>query len=152
MWKISDGRYLLIEKSAWKKMVEYRQDNHRSYEAGGILLGSRRGIHIHIVDATIPMSSDIRGRYSFDRISPEHRKHAQEMWKKSGQKVTHVGEWHTHPEKHPTPSIIDRIAMRRMARKYRPEEMVSIILGTEGVDVEVFSHRKRTKKLSLLSC
>jgi len=55
MWITSDERYLLVEKPVWEKMAEFRQSTDRSHEAAGILLGSRRGTHMHIVDATFPM-------------------------------------------------------------------------------------------------
>lgn len=80
----------------------------RRTEAGGILIGSYRGQHVEVVSCTVPMPRDIRRRYSFDRRDPGHQAAALAAWHASDRTETFVGEWHTHPEPHPTPSGRDR--------------------------------------------
>lgn len=49
-------------------------------ERGGILLGTRRGAHFHVVDATLPMIGDRGSRFAFQRGRPEHSKIARKRW------------------------------------------------------------------------
>lgn len=50
--------------------------------------------------------------------------------------TTYLGEWHTHPEEIPTPSVIDRIgwAKKLLADSFS-EAIFFVILGTTTVRV-----------------
>jgi integrative and conjugative element protein (TIGR02256 family) len=104
-------------------------------EAGGILLGLRRDPHLEIVEATLPSETDVRARYRFLRRSSTHQAAATRAWKSSRQVMDYVGEWHTHPEPHPSPSGVDRSELLRRSREHRGESLVELILGWEGVYV-----------------
>lgn len=45
--------------------------------------------------------------FRFERKSIKHRDRVLNEWRNSKQITTYVGEWHTHPEDHPSPSSID---------------------------------------------
>ncbi len=65
-------------------------------------------------------------------------------WKESDETMGYMGEWHTHPEDHPTPSGIDLRNWLDITVP-RPEPMVFLILGRRsdwlgvsvGVEVKV---------------
>lgn len=113
IYRIGPDAYLLVECSVLKALARFKQCTPSATEAGGILIGSYRDNHIHIVDATTPQSGDIRTRFSFYRRSPEHQAFATRAWNSSRKTRTVVGEWHTHPENHPSPSTIDLAEWRR---------------------------------------
>jgi integrative and conjugative element protein (TIGR02256 family) len=102
-------------------------------EAGGILLGLRRDPHLEIVDATLPARGDVRQSHRFIRRSRSHQLAATRAWRQSGQLVDYLGEWHSHPEPHPSPSAIDESEMLRRSREHRSEALVELIVGYEGI-------------------
>lgn len=105
--KLKGQGFLLIEPGVIKKIKGYRQTKIRNKEAGGILIGAYRGDHVHITSLTVPGQLDKRTRTSFHRRSPHHQVSALKSWLNSKRINTWVGEWHTHPEDYPVPSIID---------------------------------------------
>lgn len=120
---------ILVEMAVLDALAPYRQADSNSPEAGGILLGFRRGQHLHVVDFTPPQIGDTHSRIRFDRVSDAHQKIALDRWTTSNSRLDYVGEWHTHPELNPTPSRLD---MREWKKIYsvRPAPMLFAILGT----------------------
>jgi len=78
-----------------------------SKERGGIFLGLRRGAHIHIKEATLPMRWDWGTMFGFRRSARGHQEVALRRWRDSSHTMDWVGEWHSHPEPVPSPSGID---------------------------------------------
>lgn len=133
MWQnpwASDGR-ILMESEPLAVINQYRQDNSRKPEAGGILLGYRRKEHLHIVLATVPQVGDRRRRFWFSRSSKLHHQVAVRKWEESDGTMDYLGEWHTHPEVSPTPSSLDLSEWRKICHK-RSNSMFFMILGLSG--------------------
>lgn len=122
---------VLIEDEVLQCIFRYRQVSANATEAGGILLGYRRGEHLHVADATAPAKGDRRDRYGFARNDPMHQRHATIAWKRSGGTLDYIGEWHTHPQRQPRPSGLDQAEWRKVCMLKR-EPMVFVILGTEA--------------------
>lgn len=127
----SDDSMLLIEDAVLVELNPYRQTDPHSCEGAGVLLGYRRADHIHIVQATLPGADDVRSRFSFWRCDQSHQHIATREWQSSGETKDYLGEWHTHPEAHPSPSSLDLSEWRVLCKK-RQEPLVFMILGTEG--------------------
>lgn len=129
--------FCLIEigDKALADMRRYRQTANSAPEAGGVLLGSRRGPHFEIVEATAPQRADLRTRFSFVRIGSVHRKLARRQWKKSGRQHGYLGEWHTHAEPSPTPSLVDRLGWQVLFKQMR-QPLIHLIVGT--IDVRLW--------------
>ena len=68
----------------------------------------------------------------FDRLDRGHQKAASNAWNSSGRTDTYVGEWHTHPERYPVPSALDRSTWQAIIKRQN-NPVVFIIVGTEGV-------------------
>jgi integrative and conjugative element protein (TIGR02256 family) len=66
------------------------------------------------------MPKDRRTSFGFVRQDKGHQEVATMEWQESGGSVNFVGEWHTHPERHPTPSWIDRRSWRRQMGRHKP--------------------------------
>lgn len=127
----STGAWILIEDEALEVVARHRQIAGEASEAGGILLGYRRGNHIQVTQATSPQPGDKRSRFSFDRIDRAHALFAGRRWKHSNGRCDYLGEWHTHPEQVPTPSGIDNREWRKLYQSSaRP--LIFWIEGTEA--------------------
>ena len=101
-------------------------------ERGGILLGYRRGPHLEVNEATLPMLWDWGSMFSFRRSARGHQSIALGRWRNSGQTVDWLGEWHSHPEPLPSPSGIDLGSWRNIVRN-RGAPMAFLIVGYEGI-------------------
>jgi integrative and conjugative element protein (TIGR02256 family) len=119
---------LLIEESVLQTVIPYRQTTSTLAEAGGILLGLRRGDHLHVVKATVPGRADRRDRLGFLRFNRTHAQTARLEWENSEKTMDYFGEWHTHPEDRPRPSGLDLREWRKISKR-RGEPMVFMIVS-----------------------
>ena len=127
----SSDALLLIEPQVLQRLVTFRQLDASAPEAGGILLGYRRGHHTHVSDVTVPTKRDVQRRFAFFRHATDHQRVATRCWKLSGETMDYVGEWHTHPEDDPSPSGIDLHHWREIASAAsRP--MIFLIVGRQS--------------------
>jgi integrative and conjugative element protein (TIGR02256 family) len=108
------GGFLIVPVKLIKQLQSFRQLSFSDTEAGGLLIGCKRSegsqestTHIELTDCSIPNWFDKRSRFSFVRRSKAHLNKVYLAWKKSNSQQTYIGEWHTHPESHPTPSWED---------------------------------------------
>lgn len=124
------GAWILIEEEALEVVVRHRQLLSVSPEAGGVLLGYRRGDHVHVTQATVPSKNDRRSRFSFDRIDQYHGWLAWRRWTESNQRCDYLGEWHTHPELYPSPSGIDEREWHKL-HSSNPRPLVFWIEGIQ---------------------
>jgi integrative and conjugative element protein (TIGR02256 family) len=127
----NSGRIVLLQAKILPLLDMYRQLDMKSVEAGGILLGYRRGAHLEVIRISEPCCNDIRKRMFFDRRDPCHQQQAIAAWRESGQFIDYVGEWHTHPEKSPTPSGLDLRQWHVLRKRTEDDPMLELIIGTE---------------------
>lgn len=125
------GSFILIEPDVLHTLHGFRQRSSDDNEAGGILIGYRRQQHIHVVEFTTPEPRDVRSRCEFDRVDPYHANRARKRWRESRKKLDCIGEWHTHPEKVPAPSGLDRAEWKRVVSA-TSLPMVFAIVGLEA--------------------
>lgn len=127
----SHHKKILVEGGPLQTMDRYRQDLNDKAEAGGILLGYRKGPHLHIVEITVPQLTDRRRRFRFDRSAQHHQQIALEQWNASEKTMDYLGEWHTHPEINPSPSGIDINEWTKITKR-QTKPMVFMNLGMTG--------------------
>lgn len=142
-------RLIYIHADVIKLIDQYRQTKSSTTEAGGILLGKRRGVHFEIIYATEPQSNDIRCRNKFIRSSEGHQEIANEHWIRSDGEINYLGEWHTHPEALPQPSKID---LKEWQLKVT-EHAVPLVFMIKGFDksycgLQIENHLLRLSDLS----
>lgn len=121
---------ILIESTVLVSLSSYRQRRPGDLEAGGLLLGFRRGPHLHVTACTKPFPTDRRTRISFERECAGHAEAAYEHWRTSNGCVDYLGEWHSHPEAKASPSSIDLHGWRGLLRP-RLNALLFVILGTK---------------------
>jgi integrative and conjugative element protein (TIGR02256 family) len=124
--------YILLDQNVLDRIERYRQISPGYPEAGGLLIGYRRGHHLEIVDATVPFPKDRRKRTFFDRRDAGHKRYILRRWAQSGKTMDYLGEWHTHPEALPRPSHLDISEWKSVLRRARTP-MAFVILGTSGM-------------------
>ncbi|MFO6419234.1 Mov34/MPN/PAD-1 family protein [Hylemonella sp. W303a] len=132
VWKHQRGKgVVLIEAEALVLMDNFRQNTAEKPESGGILLGYRRGPHLHVTAATAPQAADRSSRYLFQRSSSHHQEIAIQQWNASGGTMDYLGEWHTHPQQKPSPSTIDLNEWIKLSGK-KNFPLVFVIMGWTG--------------------
>lgn len=82
----------------------HRQRGFFAKEAGGQLFGKRIATGLEILAATGPYKRDARTRTSY-RSDPTAADRMIATMRKKG--LFYLGEWHTHPEQYPHPSVRD---------------------------------------------
>lgn len=122
------GAMLLIEPRVLERLAPFRQMATSAPEAGGILMGYRRGPHTHVTEATLPTARDVQRRFGFFRHATHHQRVALRRWKESSETMDYVGEWHTHPDDDPSPSGVDLKHWREIAQA-SSKPMVFLIVG-----------------------
>lgn len=142
----SGGRFQ-IGPEALAVIRRHLQHESHQPEAGGVLLGRHiAGTSDIIVDrATAPMPGDRQSRHRFIRARRRHQQLIDRAWRESGGTCTYLGEWHSHPERVPVPSAVDRLDWRRKLLVDRfSRYLFFIIAGTEEV-LAWEGHRRRTR-------
>jgi integrative and conjugative element protein (TIGR02256 family) len=132
----SDGSRFEISPAVVELLGRFAQHLDTAPESGGVLLGRRiTGTDDVIVDAaTTPMEGDTGLRFRFVRASAAHQDAADRAWRDSGGTCAHLGGWHTHPERRPSPSHTDRSDWRRqVAGDPSRDVLFFVIVGTEEV-------------------
>ena len=123
------GITLAINRDVLHVMRPFRQTRPDQSEACGILLGYEWDAAQHVIMATEPQASDIRGRAFYTRNVAGHLKTAREAWTASGGLVGYVGEWHSHPQVSPAPSSTDIAEAKKLATS-NAQTIISLIMGT----------------------
>jgi len=125
-------RYVLLDRWPLVVIQTAVDGSAFAHEVGGVLLGAYRSDCLHIVQATPPQGGDRWSPVRFWRSPLGHQEIAHEVWRRSERTVTYVGDWHSHAELRPLPSVIDR-ASWRSAVKAQGRPLVFLIQGMAGV-------------------
>ena len=129
-WMLNSGGYVYIEPSVLTTLADYRQLNPHDPESGGLLTGLYAAEHIHVTDITTPQSMDSQGRTRFVRQDPFHVTSTERLYQLSQGLLNMVGEWHTHPQQIPAPSLIDQRSWQETVLARRPLTTIFLIQGT----------------------
>ncbi|MGP8308255.1 Mov34/MPN/PAD-1 family protein [Vibrio sp. YIC-376] len=124
------NRTIVVEAQVLQEIKQFKQCLSSQPEQGGILLGEWRGLHMRITSITRPQPTDKASRFSFVRCGRTHSKLIREEWEKSDGATNYLGEWHTHPEPHPTPSAIDYVNWKLLNGR---DPVLLIIQGTVSI-------------------
>ncbi|WP_276328192.1 Mov34/MPN/PAD-1 family protein [Evansella clarkii] len=136
---------LKINDEVIERFRVYRQLESTATEAGGVLMGrfieDSDDIIIDLI--TEPTEKDIRKRCFFKKHLETHQDLVDEIWEESDGTFNYLGEWHTHPEKHPSPSFHDRREWKKVLRKTQCESslLFFFIIGTESIGAWVGNRR-----------
>lgn len=120
---------IVLRKSALDYMARYRQNRFWELEAGGQLFGHLKDGTLEIKVATGPYRGDLRARFGY-RSKPDCAQ--REIEKQRGLGLYYCGDWHTHPQAHPTASAEDLGTISKMVQRsdFRLSCVVMVIQGT----------------------
>jgi integrative and conjugative element protein (TIGR02256 family) len=134
--EIKIDTYLLSLSAEVLHILEkYIQRKLSDPESGGIILGKIISDTIQIQRLSIPTELDKRSRMNFER----HRLSAQIVtnyeYANSYGQVAYLGEWHTHPEDHPSPSGTDikMIKQQFNQNKIHTDFLILLIQGRKSL-------------------
>ncbi|MBU1308334.1 MAG: Mov34/MPN/PAD-1 family protein [Gammaproteobacteria bacterium] len=113
-------RLVVIEPTALNAMRACRQISPAAPEAGGILIGERRGTSFVVKEVTKPTLKDESSRFKFVRKFHHHQLAVVSANQSSGGTSNYLGEWHTHPQDRPFPSGIDLKNWLLALRRHEP--------------------------------
>lgn len=122
---------IVIMSNVVEILLSHRQLTSDSFEAAGVLIGERRGMHLVINDISEPGAGDIRYRYNVDRRGQHHQAKVISTFSQSDGRKQYLGEWHTHPEDYPAPSSTDKSSWARNLKYNKP--MIVIIVGRNNL-------------------
>jgi len=148
-WATENQRLLLnFSDSVLEVFKDHVQIGVRP-ESGGILLGTVHERGLLVTTATSPTKLDRQLRFLFERSPFGHRAVARRKWRQSGGLIRYIGEWHTHPQRIPTPSSIDLDEWRKIAIARLDERpLLAVIVGQHGLHVELASGNGRREVLA----
>jgi integrative and conjugative element protein (TIGR02256 family) len=106
----------------------FQQTRFWHCEAGGQLFAEIDGDKIQVVEATGPRSTDFRAR---TRYEPDRVAEQQEIDQRFPFNRHFIGDWHTHPEEIPQPSLLDLSCTRDAVRRSHHDlnAFVLVIVG-----------------------
>jgi integrative and conjugative element protein (TIGR02256 family) len=109
VFRVGLRQRLIIVEHAVEQMRSFAQRRWWHAEAGGVLLGRHLldSQDVVVDEVTTPQNTDRRSRFGFFR-SKKHELLARERWRAQSTTMAYLGLWHTHPERDPTPSGVDR--------------------------------------------
>ena len=122
-----NGHLVVIMPGVVERLRSYRQISPVSLEAAGVLIGERRENHVVIHEISEPGPGDVRTRSTVVRKGLHHQALVNKLHHASGGTMNYLGEWHTHPERFPSPSNTDKSSWQRDIMS--EELMILIIVG-----------------------
>lgn len=135
-----------VSQAVLDKWQQYKQYGFFSTEAFGVLLGaySPEDNIIYVTDCTEPMQGDSAHRYSFKMRDVGHRMAVEKIFDRTQGTQSYLGTWHTHPERHPRPSKVDKDDWKG-AMDINPKipQFLFVIVGTETISYFPRKHQKR---------
>ena len=119
---------IVLEANALRVLVCARQLAKHDKETGGILLARISKSEVKIVEATRAERRASISRILFKPSLIRKRRIVNEAFEAG---LHFVGEWHTHPERDPTPSNMDIDSMKDSFRRSRHElnRFIMVIVG-----------------------
>ncbi|RMC93016.1 thiamine biosynthesis protein ThiF [Clostridium autoethanogenum] len=125
---IKDFSFLHLDKGGWTiklynlvwEKIQSKLEKSSSNETGGILLGhlNLNKKCIYVMEIFTPPDS-IGGPYLFNKGSEETKKYLHDIMYKTGEMITYVGDWHTHPNMGTEMSHKDALSLKEIKEKLK---------------------------------
>lgn len=127
VFKAKNDALIVILSEVAEILLSYRQLANNSPESAGVIIGERRGMHLVIRTVSVPGDADIRTRFEVNRIGKHHQDKVNTAFRESSGTWQYLGEWHTHPENVPSPSMTDYSSWNK--NLCSPDPLILIIVG-----------------------
>lgn len=130
-----DLHQIFFSKKALDDFEIAQKNTMMSDENGGIILGIIEENSLYVESITSACVKDERARYAFLRQDEKHLEAWSSINSDSKGRIGYLGEWHSHPEKNPTPSKIDQEEWTKI-RGELGAPLLFIIIGAETMYLE----------------
>jgi integrative and conjugative element protein (TIGR02256 family) len=152
VYRVTPRQRLIIVEHALKQMQAFAQHRWWDREAGGVMMGRHLlDSHDLVVDeVSTPQDTDRRSRFNFFR-SRKHEQVARQRWLKEHSTSAYLGLWHTHPERDPTPSGVDRNDWQQAVASdtYEGDRLFFPIVGAHCIRVWTLSRHGVLRELKM---
>lgn len=124
----SSGQSLVFTNHVVAHLCQHRQRRWFKTEAGGQLFARIDESRVIVEAATGPRRSDWRTRFGY---VPDRSAEQAEILDFYARNLHYIGDWHTHPERLPTPSAVDlnSIAECVTKSKHQLAAFVHVVVG-----------------------
>jgi integrative and conjugative element protein (TIGR02256 family) len=121
-------QHLVFTNAVLSNISQYRQTHRKHPESGGQLFARITQKMVIVAAATGPHRKDNKHRFLF---VPNKKRLNSEIQTFFAKGLHYVGDWHTHPQKHPEPSLLDLRSMKNCFKKSRHEleHFLLVIVG-----------------------
>ena len=101
--------FFSIHEGVYSRFQEYIKQYHFKTESGGIIVGTLVPSKKRVIatDITEPQAKDECLGFTYKRSEFGHQEIMDCLWENSNKTKTYIGEWHTHRQKIPQPSLTD---------------------------------------------
>ena len=143
------GLSVKVSTQIHKIWSAHRQINKKTPEACGVLIGgyNENTNDIYLEACTTPQKDDERKRTHFSLKSKSHQQAVNKAHNSSKGEQFYLGTWHSHPEKHPSPSKTDLHDWGKcMKRNPEIQLFVFAIVGTETVTIYPYKQKQKQKQ------
>ncbi len=127
-----------IDEDVCQKWTNYINNYNFEIESGGIIVGKLNPAEKQVIatDITEPQNKDKCTKNMYKRAEYGHQEIMDNLWEESGFVKTYIGEWHTHNQRVPHPSWIDRRNWLQISRRRQNSAwLFFVIVGTEKIGV-----------------
>ncbi|MGJ1234800.1 MULTISPECIES: Mov34/MPN/PAD-1 family protein [Sphingobacterium] len=134
------GPYTIVLHAQPLEILErFTQHSKKAPESGGIMLGKLINGEINILKLSVPTPLDKASRTNFERSKVGAQIILDYEFYNSNGQLTYLGEWHTHPERLPTPSYTDLYMLKDQFKHNKLQEdfVLLLIKGTEGLYIRL---------------
>ncbi len=119
------------------KIFNSQINQFKLIETGGVLLGCVKGNIINVEKASDAGPNAIHEEFYF-KADPNYIDMFIDMeYANSGEKIIYLGEWHTHQQFNPEPSLKDLISLSEIATS-STEFTILLIIGVMKFDLQKF--------------
>jgi integrative and conjugative element protein (TIGR02256 family) len=132
-----DKLQIVFEDPVIETMFSKAQVHQDTKERGGLLLGRLYPDENLIVVVEAMESPAISSKNTEIYVDNDvANRDMKKRWEDSNGKITYVGDWHTHPERTPSPSCIDTTTFKDTYRSSKMDQnfLICAIVGTTSID------------------
>jgi|SRR5690554_294971 len=133
-----------LSKEVISIFKKYVQNDIKKPESGGIITGKVYENKIDVLNCSEPSHLDKRSRYNYNRSHKSAQIYINEKFEESEGKEIYLGEWHTHPEDIPKPSITDIKSFNKTLNKNKLNSDIHfmIIVGIQTIYLGIYKNGK----------
>jgi len=133
MIRLKENILIEFDKNVLNELKKYQQKNGE-FESGGILMGEIYPLQNKVVvKKVVPSKKAKRNLFGVHIDKQEMQEKLEKIRQQTDFKYYYLGDWHTHPEKRPKPSFIDKISYKKTLKNIiiQTNFVIFLIIGND---------------------